>query len=71
MNEMNVECVDLSLIDEGDAGFGIVVRFPSGEETVLHSVCMHRCDAERVCNVVNRLGVSECHIRDVIEDLLP
>lgn len=67
---MKMNFVDLSVIDEGDAGFGVLVRCPSGEEWTLHSVCLNRFDAERICEVVNRLGVSECHIRDVIEDLL-
>lgn len=71
MNEMIFEYVTLSLLDEGDAGFGILVKFASGEDLVLHSVCVHREDAERICEVVNRIGVSECQVRDVIEDLLP
>lgn len=71
MNEMKRIFVDLDVVDEGDAGFGFLVRYPSGEEVVLHSVCADRLDAERICEVVNRLGVSGCHVRDVIEDLLP
>ena len=71
MNEMKMNFVDLSVIDEGDAGFGILVRCPSGEEWTLHSVCVNRSDVEHICDAVNRLGVSECHVRDVIEDLLP
>ena len=68
---MKTNFVDLSVIDEGDAGFGILVRCPSGDEWKFHSVCLRRSDAKRICETVNRLGVSECHIRDVIEDLLP
>ena len=68
---MNVERVDLSLIDEGESGFGILVRSQCGTETILHSVCMQREEAMRICEVINRLGVSECHMCDVIEDLLP
>ena len=71
VNEMKTNFVDLSVIDEGDAGFGILVRCPSGDEWTFHSVCLRRSDSERICETVNRLGVSECHIRDVIEDLLP
>ena len=71
MKKMNIECVDLSLIDEGKSGFGILVKLPSGAVKVLHSVSTHRSEVIRICKTVNRLGVSECHVCDVIEDFLP
>ena len=71
VKKMKMERVDLSPIDEGELGFGICVRSDSGAEMILHSICMQRGEAMRICEVVNRFGVSECHIRDVIEDLLP
>ena len=71
MKKLKVEYVDLDVIDEGNDGFGLFIRHPSGECRVLHSVCVRRADAERIAETVNRLGVSECHICEVIEDLLP
>ena len=71
VKKLKVEYVDLDVIDEGNDGFGLFIRYPSGECRVLHSVCVRRADAERIAETVNRLGVSECHICEVIEDLLP
>lgn len=71
VKKMNIEYVDLELVDEGGRGFGLLVRCPSGENFLLHSVCIDRNDAEYIAKTVNRLGVSECHVYDVIEDLLP
>ena len=71
VKNVNIERVDRRAVDEGGNGFGILIRCPSGRSILLHSVCVRREDAERICETVNRLIVSECHVYDVIEDLLP
>ena len=71
MKKMSIEYAHIVVIDEGDDGFGFLIECPSGEHRIIHSACSHLDDAEQIANTVNRLGVSACHIYDVIEDLLP
>ena len=71
VKNVNIKCVYLSVVDEGSIGFGILIACPSGRSILLRSVCVRREDAEQICATVNRLAVSECHIYDVIEDMLP
>ncbi len=54
-----------------DGGFGLRITLRSGEEKEYPSLFVSRAEAERLCERINRLGVSECHIYDVIEDSLP
>ena len=62
--------VNLCLVEE-EGCFGILVKLPCGDEYVISSVCTRAEDARSICETVNRAKVSECHIRDVLEDLLP
>ncbi len=59
------------VIENDGLGFGLHITFPSGEEKEYISLFTVREDAERLCEKIERLGVSECNIYDIIEDSLP
>ena len=67
---MVLNFVEMSVIEEDGNSFGILVRTPSGRTLVFTSVSTRYERALEICEVVNRSGVSECHVYDVLEDLL-
>ncbi len=52
-------------------GFDAVFTLPDGREKRYASVFSDRLAAEEFAERVNRLGISELHIVDVLEDALP
>ena len=61
----------LNVVEEGKRSFGLRVTLPGGNEYVISSVCTRLEDARSICDTVNRSDVSELHIREILEDLLP
>lgn len=56
--------------DNPRGGFDVVFTLPSGREERYTSVFCRRRDAEEFVERVNRLGVSELHLDEIIEDAL-
>ncbi len=61
----------IEVIGNNELGFGLQITFPTGEEREYISLFVNREDAERLRKKMERLGVSECNIYDIIEDSLP
>ena len=47
------------------------MRLPSGQVRRIDSIVFDRDSIEALCERMNRLGVSECHVDEIIEDFLP
>ncbi len=63
--------VKADVIGNDVCGFGISVLLPSGMKKEYAALYANRLDAEDLCDKINRDGVSECHVYDIIEDALP
>ncbi|MBR3879908.1 MAG: hypothetical protein IKJ24_07320 [Clostridia bacterium] len=63
--------VFVKILDNCCGLFDVVVVLPAGSEKRYESVFCSRREAVELAERINRLGVSELHILDVIEDALP
>ena len=63
--------IAVKILDGAEGGFDAVFTLPDGREERYYSVFSDRLAAETFAERVNRLGISELHIRDVLEDALP
>ena len=59
-----------SVCDNQGGGFDIVFSLPGGREKRYASVFLSAASALELAERINRLGVSELHLDDVIEDAL-
>ncbi len=55
----------------GRGQFDLKLICPSGKERIVPDICKDSTDAQYYCDKINRNSVSDCHIDDVVEDLLP
>lgn len=65
---MTFSCVKTEVIKE-NIGYGLRV-ICDGEERIYRSLCYDGDRIERLSDRINALGVSACHIEDIIEDFL-
>ena len=56
---------------DDDKGYGLSVTLPSGKTRSFRSLTFERREIDELCDKMNRLGVSECQLYDIIEDFLP
>ena len=70
-NFMLKEFVRSKVIGDAKHGYGLLITLPSGDDVKYNSLFFKLEKSEKLCRLINRLGVSECHIYDVIEDSLP
>ncbi len=68
---MSIPFLVLEVIGDDESGFGLAVTLPSGEVRVICSLTFDRCAIGELCERMNRLGVSECQLYEIIEDFLP
>ena len=59
------------VIGDDDKGYGLSVILPSGETRSFRSLAFDRRKIDELCDKMNRLGVFECQLYDIIEDFLP
>lgn len=65
------EFVKSKVIGDSKDGYGLLITLPSGENVKYNSLFLKLEKSEKLCRLINRLGVSECHVADIIEDALP
>lgn len=70
-NVMLKEFVKSKVIGDAKDGYGLLITLPSGENVKYNSLFFKSEKSEKLCRLINCLGVSECHIYDIIEDSLP
>ena len=61
----------VKILDSALCGFDVVFTMPDGREKSYPSAFSSRSAADEFAERVNRLGISELHISDVLEDALP
>lgn len=59
------------VIGDEENGYGLSTTLPSGKTISFRSLTFDRCSIDELCGTMNRLGVSECQMYDIIEDFLP
>ena len=67
---MIISFVRSEVVGSCDGGFGLLIRLPNGEEKVFDSLTFDRLSIEQLSDRINRLGVSEAHLYEIIEDFL-
>ena len=67
---MSLSSVKCKVIGDGKSGFGMLVILPGGEVKKFESLTFDMDACEALAERVNRLGVSECHLHEILEDFL-
>lgn len=68
---MTLSFLIFEVVGDEDVGFGLSVTLPSGQVRELDSLTFDRDAIVQLCERMNRLGVSECQLYEIIEDFLP
>ena len=68
---MTLPFLVFEVIGDDRQGFGLSYTLPSGEVREIGSLAFDRAAIMELCEMMNRLGVSECQLYEIIEDFLP
>ncbi|MBP3375616.1 MAG: hypothetical protein J6L83_02500 [Clostridia bacterium] len=67
---MTLSFVTARVVGVSDLGFGLSVALPSGRTREIGSLSFDRAAVEMLCERINRLGVCEYQLDEIIEDFL-
>ena len=68
---MTYDYITCRVTGNREVGFGLEVTLPSGELKNFNSLSFDLGEVESLCKRINLLGVSECHLCEILEDFLP
>ncbi|MBE6646102.1 MAG: hypothetical protein E7611_00505 [Ruminococcaceae bacterium] len=68
---MTLSFLVFEVIGDGEVGFGLSFVLPSGEVRSVDSLTFDRAAIDMLCERMNRLGVTECQLYEILEDFLP